>query len=297
MFLIELLFGPPGVQLAIIGTIAAAVVGSAASAAAGEALREDPQGIPEPGQGFGRAEFLPGLQATFQGGALKTQFPEAGEERINLQRQALEDLLGSFATTSEDRQQELEETKEAFLEQFEANVEEDFQRQRERLRAQQARTGRNLSSVGREQRGQLLEDQAQQFRQAGREAQLLQRRLRRQDVQERANLTELFRRGLQQDFGRARATARAARGIGDRQFQQELAASQASGARTARENQLRFSELAAGAQAGGQLGADTFEGDFRIADLFGGTDGRTVGNVSSFGSGGQSFVNTGTAIG
>lgn len=127
--------------------------------------------------------------------------PNEVEQEIDRRRQALNDLFGSLQTTPDERRQQFENIRESFLERTRAEIDPQFEEQRQRLQAQQEATGRSLSSVGREARLDLDERQAEEITQNARQADLLANRLQRQrtqDILRQIGTTEQNLRNTQQ---------------------------------------------------------------------------------------------------
>lgn len=178
-----------------------------------EAMEQQADGIPV--RSISR-EVAPGVAVEQQKeGTRVTQdveFSPQAEQRLQQRQEAVDELFQSIGTTDQERQQQFQDAKQAFMDQFRATVEEPFEQQRQQLQANQAATGTGLTSVGRSERSQLKEQQSEQFSQAAREAEQLARNLQAQEEQRRLNLigslqsdinTKLNR--AQQGFGGASA--------------------------------------------------------------------------------------------
>lgn len=134
--------------------------------------------------------------------------PEQQEE-YRQREQMIDELWDTVGTTDDERNQQFEDAKQAYLDSFKENVKPQFEEQRDQQQANQVATGRSIGTVGALARGDLRESQNDRIAQEEREAEMMARDLQAQEDQRNLQLIQ------QLESGMSRRQAEAARASGN----------------------------------------------------------------------------------
>lgn len=239
-------------------TAATSAVGAGASALAQGALRDDPP--PLPSVGGQRVDLGTGLRAVDAPRGVEIEEGDRAQQVRERREQMIDDLWQSIGVDDQERMAQFERAKQAFLDQTEAELQPQFEQQRESLEARQERAGTSLSTIGRQERGAMEERIGEVRAQNVRQAEQMARDLQAQETQRRLGLLDLAQQQQQQDFNRRINLANIARGEEAQAFERERIRRGIAARETARDNQMRFSALGAGARLGGFVGQRFFGG-------------------------------------
>lgn len=245
------------------GTTAAVVGGSALGGIAapliGDALRDDPPAPPSPPRKVTR-EVEPGVKMVRErnpDGTVTERRVLSAEKKAERRRreQMVDELFGEIPTTSEERQKQFQDAKSAFMEEFKSTAEEQFDEQDQDLRASQTATGRQLSSVGAQEREDLQEAQQQEIASAARSAE--QRRQQLVDREQQRNLQQIksLRRGLDTDIARQQQALNSANQTANTIFSNAMARNQAKSANVRSQNQAMMNDIGTGLSLGSFAGS------------------------------------------
>jgi hypothetical protein len=160
--------------------------------------RPDPPSVNQPDKYV--EEVRPGVKKVRerQGDKMVTRTvrsPEVKQERQE-REQMIDELFNAIGTTDDERQQQFEEAKQTFIENFEETVEPKFEEQRDELRAQQEATGRSISTAGQAERENLKEEHQQTLQRNRQQADMMARDLQKQEDQRNLNLIQQLESGL-----------------------------------------------------------------------------------------------------
>lgn len=160
--------------------------------------RPDPPSVNQPDTYV--EEVRPGVKKVRerQGNKMVTRTvrsPEVLRERQK-REQMIDELYNAIGTEDSERQQQFEEAKQAYIENFEGTVEPKFEEQRDQLRAQQEATGRSISTAGSAERENLEEEQQQTLQRNRKQAEMMARDLQQQEDQRNLSLIQQLESGM-----------------------------------------------------------------------------------------------------
>ena len=244
----------PDVIRADPGSGAMMVGGGLLGGAMGQAFAPDAPNMPT-GPNVVKTEIEPGVHTvrrrTADGQIVEETVysPEKEKERQH-REQMLDELWNTVGTTTEEQEQRYNETKQAYLQAFEQQVEPEFDRQRQQLQAQQVATGRATSSTGAEDRSRLREEQQRGFERAATQAELLKRDLQAQEDQRKMNQINMLEGGMRAD----QAARMQGYGIGQQNYAQELQMQQAQAQAKYQADLNKYQGMMQGAGTGAAIG-------------------------------------------
>lgn len=238
-----------------VGTATAMLASSAISA--GTQLAQDSPDPPSPPSrpAETRTEVEPGVdrvrrRITQPDGSVvvKEDIIRSDEKQEELQEreQMIDELFQSIGTTDSEREEQFEEAKQSYIEQFETSVEPVFEEQRGRLQAEQVASGRSASSIGAQEREDLQQEQNQTIAQNRRQAEQLASDLQRREEQRKLNLIGQLQSGVDTDLARAQQAANTTSALANQSFAQDQARfrAQRAGNQIERAEQNRLAQTA-----------------------------------------------------